>query len=138
MIWSLQHFVYTIIWIFAQWLPFQSLQTKLQQTAWHHWENQTQFKKPDDQDTNKNHVNTLAIPTVDVQLHKDNLSQYLQQTYGNNWRKRPLLLQGLWAQHELEYTCTRHLMDMTRIVRVLLLLLLLTTEYHANFLYRVC
>lgn len=43
----------------------------------------------------------IPLPTVDVQLHGHHLLSYLEETYGIDWRKRPLLLRNLWSATEL-------------------------------------
>jgi len=102
-----------IAWSIAQILPLKlaSLGHKLEQTSWAHWE------KKETYENNNTHINNsidnsinatissskaLPIPTVDVQLHRNNLSEHLKTTYGKDWRQRPLLLNGLWTLLELQ------------------------------------
>jgi hypothetical protein len=80
----------TVVWSIAQWMPVKSVRTSLQQFAWNNWESEQPRFSADEE-----------IPTVDVQKHREVLSQYLEQTYGKDWRKRPLLFKGLWTSEEL-------------------------------------
>ena len=74
------------------------------EAAWKHWEQE--------HDVNNEHQRGVnePIPTVHVQDHDaDDLSSYLDETYGNDWRKRPLLLKGLWSREALEGDSNRRL-----------------------------
>lgn len=64
----------------------------INEAAWKHWEDHdaSQYDRGED-----------PIPTVNVQEHIDDLLPYLETTFGGDWKKRPLLLQGLWSQDEL-------------------------------------
>lgn len=79
-------FLHSAFWCLAQWLPISSLKTIFQDSAWKYWEESLKTQQWQPQ----------AIPTVDVQQHIDDLSSYLEATYGKDWRSRPLLLKGLW------------------------------------------
>ena len=87
----------TIAWSFAQILPLKlaALGQKLEQTSWSYWETHNI-------NATISSSKALPIPTVDVQLHRNNLSEYLKTTYGKDWRQRPLLLKGLWTELELQ------------------------------------
>jgi hypothetical protein len=87
---------FTALWAIAQWFPSYALQRQLQEKAWKHWEHDRAATA-----VNKTLRIQIDIPVVDVQRQRTRLLSYLQETYGNDWRKRPLLLQGLWTQEEL-------------------------------------
>jgi len=57
----------------------------LQQAAWNYW------------DSRPIQDNVIGeIPVVDVQQHREDLLDFLEASYGKDWRKRPLLLRRLW------------------------------------------
>lgn len=91
---SLSCFCNTIAWSIAQILPLKlaALTQKLEQASWSYWE--TRYINAS--------IKTLPIPTVDVQLYRNNLSEHLKMTYGKDWQQRPLLLKGLWTELELQ------------------------------------
>ena len=74
-------------WSAAQWTP-SSLSTALQQSVWTSW----------DKIETKQRVPLLEMPKISIQDHPNPL-EYLEITYGKNWRDRPLLLQGLSLIH---------------------------------------
>jgi hypothetical protein len=76
-------------------MPVRSIRNKWQEFAWRHWQ----------QDHRTFGEEKLA--TVYVQDHLDNLLPYLEETYGMDWRKRPLLLKGLWTKKELSNSTRR-------------------------------
>ena len=61
------------------------------QAAWAFWEDQSPLQKVGDE----------PIPTVDVQEHLHDLKLHLEVTFGSDWKKRPLLLKGLWSAEAL-------------------------------------
>ena len=94
---------YLIGWIVAQWMPLLAMREGLLVHAWGHWEEQRQ-------NWYGNHSNVLSsssfriqqrVPSLDVQKYKHNLSAHLEETYGKDWRTRPLLLRNLWSPSEL-------------------------------------
>jgi hypothetical protein len=87
---GLSSLVGVLVWSAAQWTPITSVASALQERVWEHWE-----KEGDNQ-----RVPTLEIPKISVQDH-DNPLEYLEATYGKDWRDRPLLLQGLWSSTAL-------------------------------------
>ena len=110
----------------AQWTPypFLDLSHRWQQEAWDHWEEkylpkllQAKNTTGSSEDTNDNHnlhTAILDIPTVQVQEFGANpkkLLQYLESTYGVNWRSKPLLLKGLWNVDDLRSNTTRRLSE---------------------------
>jgi Cupin-like domain len=84
-------------WSLAQWIPriIYNDTTRMTQKAWHYWENE--------------HVRSRSntsfledIPVVHVQDHAiEDLLPYIVSKYGKDWKKRPLLLKGLWKADEL-------------------------------------
>ena len=76
-------------WSAAQWTP-SSLSTAFQQSVWTSW----------DKIETKQRVPLLEMPKISIQDHPNPL-EYLEITYGKNWRDRPLLLQGLWNSTSL-------------------------------------
>jgi hypothetical protein len=98
---------HVVAWSLVQWIPpmpqpaASKLRNVLQQAAWDYWE--SNFHNCDGWLQNQSVPSLeLDIPTVDVQKHRGELLEYLTQTYGRDWRKRPLLLKGLWREDELE------------------------------------
>ena len=96
---------YTALWALAQWFPISSLRSQWHQAAWKHWEQHHELVASNNHSSSLQHMD---IPTVDVHKHRSDLLGYLEETYGRDWRKRPLLLQGLWSKQELANR-TRHL-----------------------------
>ncbi len=45
--------------------------------------------------------NIIEIPTADVQKHRHDMLQNLEQKFGKDWRRRPVLFKGLWTADEL-------------------------------------
>jgi Cupin superfamily protein len=96
-----------LVWSAAQWIPARVLRRKrrkgrltvgnLNRQAWSTWE--TLEREVDRRGSQKQLE--LTMPTVDVQSHKDDIVEHLERTYGNDWRRRPLLLRGLWTKEEL-------------------------------------
>lgn len=110
----------------AQWTPypFLDLSYRWQQEAWNHWEEMylpklrltaglTEQTNDNISDNNKKPPKAiLDIPTAPVQdLGSDpvKLLHYLEETYGDHWRRKPLLLKGLWNADELIANTTRRL-----------------------------
>lgn len=85
-------------WSVALWLPapLQFLVKTWRQEAWNHWK------------SSRNQTRTssviLELPTVIVSDHgsPEMLLQHLDETYGKDWRKRPLHFKELWTQTELK------------------------------------
>lgn len=81
----------TLIWSAAQWIPEScELRSRLHQTTWVYWDRFYAVGSVEE-----------PIPKVDVQQHKHNLKQFLVEEYGKDWKRRPLLLQGLWSPSDL-------------------------------------
>lgn len=82
---------------------------ELQRAAWEHWEkeeeDEARSRRPDRGGGDAEEGGDLEIPTVNVQEHSgggpEELLKYLESTHGRDWRKRPLLLKGLWSPEEL-------------------------------------
>jgi hypothetical protein len=81
-----------LAWSVSQWIFIPSLSKSLNQLAWDRFELEYDAKQP---------AQILEIPTVNVQEQEDVL-QYLEATYGANWRDRPVLFKGLWKKTDLE------------------------------------
>ena len=94
----------TGLWILASCLPFSwSWSRSLHQRAWKIWE-----RRPTNIANETNGIN-LTISTVDVQqFTRDNILDHLKQSFGPDWRRRPLLLQNLWTKEQLQDP-SRHL-----------------------------
>lgn len=50
---------------------------------------------------NGNTRSRIELPFVDVQKHRHNVLQYLEENYGKDWRRRPVLFKGLWTKDQL-------------------------------------
>jgi hypothetical protein len=81
-----------LAWSVSQWIFIPSLSKSLQQFAWDRSELEYDVKQP---------AQILEIPTVNVQEQEDVL-QYLETTYGANWRDHPVLFKGLWNELDLK------------------------------------
>jgi hypothetical protein len=78
-------------------MPVRSLRTAMQEFAWAHW-----------QQVHDRHIfGDEELASVNVQDHLEDLLPYLEETYGMDWRKRPLLLKGLWSPLELSNSTRR-------------------------------
>jgi len=99
----------TLIWSVGQWIPVVSIRDALDRLAWNLW----QMNKPQKRNEDHNTLETvqhpqsmqLRIPMVSISLdyiqNPSALLDHLEQTLGKDWRKRPLLLQGLWSHDDL-------------------------------------
>lgn len=85
-------------WAIAQWLPL-SMADKWQVEAWEHWQETLLAEKRPEKET------ISEIPSINVQEFRGHdtseLLQFLEDTYGRDWRSKPLLLKGLWDLNEL-------------------------------------
>ena len=99
MLWSLAQ---SMLWPCHTWMQVatkimkwneaeSSVCQSITQAAWEFWESQRPLQK----------VGEEPIPTVDVQEHLQDLLLHLEVTFGSDWRKRPLLLKGLWSAEAL-------------------------------------
>lgn len=95
---SSREVVIKIKWSIAQLVPIPRVGQQLQEAAWEYWEHSHVL--PDDRDSS---FYNPPIPLVNVQDHKEDLITFLEQTYGADWRRRPLLLKGLWEASVLKY-----------------------------------
>jgi hypothetical protein len=85
-----------VAWSAAQWMPVRSLRNNWQEHAWRHW-----------QQKNHHTFGEELLATVNVQDHLEDLLPYLEETYGMDWRRRPVLLKGLWSPLELSNSTRR-------------------------------
>ncbi|GKY99067.1 hypothetical protein MPSEU_000862400 [Mayamaea pseudoterrestris] len=90
---------YTALWAISQWFPIKSFQSQWQQRAWKHWEENTKISNTNASISTA--LNSVEISVVDVQKHRNDILVHLEETYGPDWRKRPLLLRGLWTPAQL-------------------------------------
>ena len=96
-----------LYWSATQWTPRLLYDDKYQQmnsAAWNFWESDDYCAT-----TNRPSNDTFLedIPTVYVQDHaSDDLLPYIESMYGKDWRRRPLLLKGLWKLDELKISNT--------------------------------
>ena len=81
-----------VAWSVSQWTFIPSLSKSLQQFAWDRSELEYDAKQL---------APILELPTVNVQEQEDVL-QYLETTYGADWRDRPVLFKGLWNEADLK------------------------------------
>jgi hypothetical protein len=101
----IQHSLVTLSWSVAPWVPLFDSSMNIQQKSWNYWaESSANSWSPSD-------IN-LKIPTVSIlqvlsDTNKGNkgddqrICQFLEETYGMDWRERPLLLQGI-LQYNLQ------------------------------------
>lgn len=81
--------IYISGWAMLQWLPIKF-----------DYNDSILFDKIHEVDDSEQPT-TLSIPTIDVQKHRDDLGTHLEEKYGKDWRRRPLLLKGIWTEEEL-------------------------------------
>jgi len=105
--------LYLVKFSVAQWTPypFLDLSYKWQKEAWVHFEDTYLPKLRTKILSNEDSGAVLKIPTVHVQDFSDpaNLLQHVESTFGKDWRRKPLLLKGLWDLKELKNNKTRRL-----------------------------
>ena len=92
----------TALWIVSCGIPYRSLHSArlIQQHTWEHWE--LQAARVSTRVAAVQSMN-LNIPTVNIQnFTRETILPYLETTYGQDWRRRPLLLQNLWTKEELK------------------------------------
>jgi Cupin superfamily protein len=88
-----------LTWSVAQWIPIPSLHIETTQTAWNHWKQA---------DSRSSKSDLLDVPSIDVSHRApEELLSILQQRYGTDWRRRPLLLQNLWSIDDLSLATRR-------------------------------
>lgn len=87
-------------WCAAQWMPMAPphVRNRWQAFAWQHWEEARQ--RPIG-------LANEELAVVYVQEHMHDLSEYLNDTFGKEWRKRPLLMKGLWSHAQLRNSSRR-------------------------------
>jgi hypothetical protein len=103
-----------ILWAAVQYLPWTwRLRTTVQEAAWQAssspllWDNIQNTNQEEEgehqqgQRQQQPRTRNETVPSVDVQAHRNNLTGFLESTYGRDWRARPLLLKGLWTLDEL-------------------------------------
>lgn len=91
---------YISIWTVLQWLPINA------NISGNYWERMhcvllEKILEEKRKSRSDSHAE-VQIPTVDVQKHRQNLLQHLENNYGNDWRRRPVLFKGLWTKDELQ------------------------------------
>lgn len=80
-------------WSLGQWLPVSSIRRSLNRACWKYWEDYQQQQQHD--------YGVEDIPSINVQEHLEDLLLHIETAYGKDWRKRPLLMKGLWSQDSL-------------------------------------
>jgi Cupin-like domain len=85
-------------WSATQWIPRRIYDSQwMNEAAWKFWEGADGVRRANGSDYLQE-----AIPVVYVQDHAvDELLPYVEKLYGKDWRKRPLLLKGLWNTSDL-------------------------------------
>eukprot|EP00934_Nitzschia_sp_Nitz4_P002649 Nitzschia sp. Nitz4//scaffold122_size67431//44574//45758//NITZ4_006089-RA/size67431-processed-gene-0.44-mRNA-1//-1//CDS//3329534415//2639//frame0 len=78
-------------WSIAQWAP-SSLRQRLLSPSWYAFERNSDLE-----------IQTPIsdIPTIDM-TGQSNPLEYLEKTFGKDWKERPLLLRRLWSDSELQ------------------------------------
>jgi hypothetical protein len=103
--------LFTARWALVQWIPQSKWSQKVQQTAWEQWERQNQVVDTNTTTATNTRQLQLEINDVDVQAHHRpgtrQLLEYLETTYGSDWRRRPLLLRNLWSVSDLQHNVAR-------------------------------
>jgi Cupin-like domain len=91
-------------WSAAQWIPLRIYDGQwMNEVAWKFWEGDDGFSH-----ANRSDYKEEDIPVVYVQDHTvDELLPYLEHLYGKDWRKRPLLLKGLWNTNDLSTSSSK-------------------------------
>ena len=85
-------------------MPLGSQRASINEAAWAYWE------RNNDQQQHQQHPRgNEEIPVIYVQEHLNDLLPYLESTYGKDWKKRPLLLKGLWSYDALQSNSSRRL-----------------------------
>ena len=88
-------------WMLVQWVPASwSLRKRVQEAAWQHWESSSSIAPIKS-------LQSPALAVLDVQRHLDDALEYLETTYGSDWRRRPLLLKHLWTEDQLQDSSRR-------------------------------
>lgn len=91
---------HVVTWSIAQWMPPGLRTESINEAAWEFWEQLVVETHP---------RGIEEIPVVNVQDHLTDLLPYLETTFGKDWRRRPLLLKGLWSQEALLGNTSRRL-----------------------------
>jgi hypothetical protein len=105
-------------WSLAQWLPYRIHDGNyMNEIAWKVWR-----RFPTNYEGNKTML--IEIPVVHIQDHTlDELVPYIESKYGKDWRRRPLLLKGLWKMDEIMTTnsdLTNNVTDTTNLTTPLI------------------
>jgi Cupin-like domain len=103
--------LYDITWSAAQWAPSALVnRLDINTAVWKYWEQQQHQSSRIEQ----------RIPVVQVQQYINNtpaLLQYLTDTYGSDWKRRPLLLKGLWDPEMLHATASQRRLSLEQILQ---------------------
>jgi hypothetical protein len=94
----------TLVWMMGQWSPAM-WSPFLNEVGWNSFE-RTYGRDCGGEEEDGEHpaIAPLDIPTLDLTLAavRDNPLEHLLHTYGDDWIRRPLLLQGVWSTEELQ------------------------------------
>ena len=103
-----------LYWSLAQWMPrilYDDRHRMMINTAvWNFWETNDDYvtttsHHPSHHDALSSSSSLEEIPIVYIQDHAvDDLLPYIENKYGKDWKRRPLLLKGLWKLDELMMT----------------------------------
>ena len=97
----------SVSWVFIQWLPLSdSMKDPWQDRVFERWERNLQHKETTEGGLGsiQGEVPSMDVPFVDVQPFLDDLDgleRHVVDSFGSDWRKRPLLLKGLWNATDL-------------------------------------
>jgi hypothetical protein len=91
----------TLAWMMGQWSPAM-WSPFLNEVGWKSFERT--YGRDCGGEEEHPAIAPLDIPTLDLTLAavRDNPLEHLLHTYGDDWIHRPLLLQGVWSQEELQ------------------------------------
>jgi Cupin-like domain len=97
-----------IYWSLSQWVPsgiYNDINQTMNAAAWDFWESDKYYYTSNNPSNASSSSSLEEIPIVYIQDHAiDDLLPYIESMYGKNWRRRPLLLKGLWKLDELMIT----------------------------------
>jgi hypothetical protein len=106
-----EHAIISFSWSLANWMPISNLSNAIQRQSWEFYASSASTR------TSPKKM-TLEIPRIPIsellRFNNDGIpdhvviATYLEETYGNDWRERPLLLEGI-LDHQNHHNTTRHL-----------------------------
>lgn len=113
-----EHAIISFSWSLANWMPISNLSNAIQRQSWEFHASPASASASARISPKKMNMEIPRIPIRELLRSNNNdndgipdhvvIATYLEETYGNDWRERPLLLEGI-LDHQNHHNTTRHL-----------------------------